>query len=207
MKKLSEDQAGLPFDTDAPAWVYDFVSIGPGVRDLLGRYVKASSLSDRFGMCDKSELKGLAKALSCWSDIHAATLLEHLLEICKDRPINAHAIAGWAQLQENDPEAVSDCMDFVPPTGIVIIRRLPRTGSQKLVFEARWPLFQRHVVLKRLRGTALDVAKVQEHELHSHPLSIRHPRWRECRCTRQAGWCRGPWGQPIRAPWSSGCPK
>jgi serine/threonine protein kinase len=30
-------------------------------------------------------------------------------------------------------------------------------------------------VLKKLTGTALDVAKVAAHELHSHPLSIKHP--------------------------------
>lgn len=180
MKRLNADQASLTFDSKAPNWAYYFAPIGPSVRELLTKYLAASSpLTDPFGACGDADLQDLASALrekdKAWSDRQAAALLEHLLETCKDRAIDVRAIARWVLLHKDDPEAVSACMDLVAPKEIEIIRLLPRTGSQKLVFEARWRLVQKRVVLKRLTGTALDVAKVTAHELHSHPLSIRHP--------------------------------
>ncbi len=176
MKKLNEDQATLAFDTDAPGWAYYFAQIGHKVRGLLNRYLTSSSqITDHFGRFDDSDLKDLASAFAGWSDEQATVLLEHLLVTSQDRPLDLRAITRWILLHKDDPEGVSACMDLVAPKEIEITRLLPRTGSQKLVFEARWLLVRKRVVLKQLTGTALDVAKVAAHELHSHPLSIRHP--------------------------------
>lgn len=175
MKTLSDNQPGLQFDASAPEWAYWFATIGSPVRDLLQRYLGVSSVTDRFGRHKEADLKELASALRGWSPIQAAQLLEHLLETCKHRDLDLPAIARWSLLQVDDPEGVCACMDLVAPPQIEVTRLLPRTGSQKLVFEARWRLQQKRVVLKKLTGTALEIAKVTAHELHSHPLSMRHP--------------------------------
>jgi serine/threonine protein kinase len=176
MKKLVDVQPSLQFSADAPEWAFLFAQLGKDARDLLERFLKTSNtLVDSFGTYSLPELKHLVSALETWSGEPAALLLEHLLESSNNRTLDIPAISRWVLLHKNDPEGVSACMDLASPPQIEIIRLLPRTGSQKLVFEAEWRPRRRAVVLKQLTGTPNDVARVQSHELHSHPLSIRHP--------------------------------
>jgi hypothetical protein len=166
----------LRFNEEAPEWVYGFARLGVQVRTLLESYLEASGgVNDRFGMFPTSELRELASSLESWQDSQAAVLLEHLLETSKNRTIDMRAVSRWVLLHKDDPEGVTACMDLIPPREIEIVRLLPRTGSQKMVFEATWRRRQKRVVLKKITGTAQDVAKISSHERSSHPLNIRHP--------------------------------
>jgi serine/threonine protein kinase len=176
MKQLVDDQSSLQFGADAPEWAFLFASLGKQTRDLLSRYLKTTkSFSDPFGHHTQVELKNLVAALETWNEESAARLLEHLLQSAGPRQLDLPAITRWVLLHKNDPEGVSACMDLLAPEQMEVIRLLPRTGSQKLVFEAGWGPRRRPVVLKRLTGSPIDIAKVQSHELNSHPLSTRHP--------------------------------
>lgn len=177
LSPLSTEQPGLTFDSETPRWVFDFFPIGDSVRNLLKRYIESGMLGDRFGRMQESELEALALSFSDgkWSDGPAATLIGHLIETSKHTEIDLQAVTRWILLHHDDPDAVSICMAADPPSQIDIVRLLPRTGSQKLVFEARWRPAQRRVALKRLTGPLLDAERVLERESHSSPLSIRHP--------------------------------
>lgn len=176
MKQIVDVQTSLQFGADAPEWAFLFSQLGKHTRDLLVRYFRVSnSLVDPFKPYSHAELKNLVSALESWNEEDTARFLEHLIQSASQRHVDIPAIARWVLLHPSDPEGVSACMDLAAPDQIEIIRLLPRTGSQKLVFEAGWGPRHRPVVLKRLTGSPIDVARVQSHELHSHPLSIRHP--------------------------------
>ncbi len=177
LSPLSTEQPGLTFDRETPKWVFDFFPIGDSVRNLLKRYIESGMLGDRLGQMQGSELEALALSFRVgkWSDSPAATLIGHLIETSKHTEIDLQAVTRWILLHHDDPDAVSICMAADPPSQIDIVRLLPRTGSQKLVFEARWRPAQRRVALKRLTGPLLDAERVRERESNSHPLSTRHP--------------------------------
>ena len=139
LSPLSTEQPGLTFDRETPKWVFDFFPIGDSVRNLLKRYIESGMLGDGLGQMQGSELEALALSFRVgkWSDSPAATLIGHLIETSKHTEIDLQAVTRSILLHHDDPDAVSICMAADPPSQIDIVRLLPRTGSQKLVFEAR----------------------------------------------------------------------
>ena len=105
-------------------------------------------------------------AQSGWTAEMAARVLQCFFE------------SPWAKLESlhlwirshapDDAEALCDCIRIVPPKDVRILRRLPSKGSQKIVFEASWGLYQKTVILKKL------IAGDLQRELQSHPLTNEH---------------------------------
>src|SRR6266496_718051 len=78
----------------------------------------------------------------------------------------------WIRSHErDDSEAVCDCINLIPPADFLIMRRLPKKGSQKVVFEASWSLYQKTVILKK----PLSPESVLRREMNSSPLINEHP--------------------------------
>jgi serine/threonine protein kinase len=125
----------------------------------------------------QESLKELARALdqAKWSDENAAQVVTQYIAYWRDKhaPI-ASDMRRWILSHPNNPAAVHDCMNLLPPEEITIVRLLSRAGSQKVVFLASWQLTQRQVVLKRLIGPSDQTDKIIGRESQAHPLSMRH---------------------------------
>lgn len=124
----------------------------------------------------KNVLSGVADVVACldsqnWSRQSQARLLRSWLER-RDRPdLQAELICQWIRFHaKDDCEAVTDCIELIPPEEVSIIGRAQKKGSQKIVYMANWRVKQRTVILKRL----LD-RSILPRELLSHPLSANHP--------------------------------
>ncbi len=119
---------------------------------------------------------GIAQVLEClesrrWSRSPQESLLHSWL-IQRDRAdLQAETLCQWIRFHAvDDWEAVTDCIELIPPSEVSIIGRLQKRGSQKVVYKANWRVQQRTVILKRL----LDKS-ILHRELRSHPLSANHP--------------------------------
>ncbi|AWM39139.1 hypothetical protein C1280_20555 [Gemmata obscuriglobus] len=113
-----------------------------------------------------------------WTDENAASLLSKLIEQLSNgpqSPIDCNFIVKFIRAHQNDPDAVIDCINLIPPEGFTIISAMSRTGSQKRVYHAKWKQAQREVVLKRLLGNRTQQELILDRELQSHPLAMRHP--------------------------------
>jgi serine/threonine protein kinase len=131
-----------------------------------------------FSKLEDQELRQLSAALAQgWRDAQAAEVVTAYARLLGRRgeELDVSLLCRWLLLHPNDAEAVSDCMSIEPPEGINISRRLPKAGSQKLVFEASWRLTQRQIVLKCPIGPPELQRRVMEREAQSHPLTMGHP--------------------------------
>jgi serine/threonine protein kinase len=115
----------------------------------------------------KRVLDALDQAL--WSPASSAEVVGCVLE----HPYTKlQSVELWVRSHEkDDAEAICDCIALTPPPDILILRRLPRKGSQKIVFEASWSLYQKTVILKKL----LSPEGILWREMNSSPLINEHP--------------------------------
>lgn len=106
-----------------------------------------------------------------WSRRAQLRLIEFLVtETSTLSSLYAESVVQWIRYHDKDDfEAVIDCIQLLPPPEVTVIGRLPKTGSQKIVFRANWKLQQRTVILKKL------LSNVLQREMRSHPLSANHP--------------------------------
>ena len=119
----------------------------------------------------------LVEALKSWKDSEAAAIVNAVHNrLSSNLNFDLAALSGWieAHRQDEDAQAVIDCLTVDPPEETKIIRLLSRAGSQKLVFLANWRIAQKEVVLKRFIG-AESVEHLISRELRVHPLSMVHP--------------------------------
>ncbi|MBM4033526.1 MAG: hypothetical protein FJ291_17325 [Planctomycetes bacterium] len=141
----------------------------PELKPRIERIPEATNLLT----APKTYLEGLDRlALSGkqagWSDPALAEVMSCLLRNTASR---FESVELWIRVHRpDDHEAVCDCIEVFPPDDVIILRRLPRQGSQKIVFEASWGLRQKTIILKRLL-----VKDRLSRELHSHPLENVHP--------------------------------
>lgn len=173
MKNRDEPTLFKPSRSGLPSWAHILSAIGTETEAAVqGHFDDAkTSVVGLFGRQDDEPLKSFAKALSAWTDEHAAQMFQICVEHGRSpRPVDLMAVSRWIMLHRDDPESVLDCMNVDPPPEIDVIRVLSRAGSQKLVFEAVWRLAQKRVVLKLTRDP-----RILARELRSNPLSLRHP--------------------------------
>lgn len=107
-----------------------------------------------------------------WSRTSQIALVRFLVGQTKESipDFRVESAVQWIKFhKKDDADAVIDCIRLIPPPEVTVIGRLPRTGSQKIVFRASWKLQERPVVLKKL------LSNVLQRELQSHPLSANHP--------------------------------
>ncbi|MBL0210758.1 MAG: hypothetical protein IPQ13_07620 [Holophagaceae bacterium] len=112
-----------------------------------------------------------------WADDQAVIALDACIdELTANKTLNTQSLGSWLRRHRNDPEAVIDCLTLDPPVELdLVYERLPKTGSQKQVFLARWKSSQRRVVLKRVMGSTEVRDLIGEREGKSHPLSLEGP--------------------------------
>jgi serine/threonine protein kinase len=85
-------------------------------------------------------------------------------------------VRRWVRAHEpSDSTSVRDCVFTTPPAAFSIDRVLSRAGSQKLVFRASAGHEGRKFVLKKLRGTPEDIARIFSRERLANPLWTKHP--------------------------------
>jgi serine/threonine protein kinase len=102
------------------------------------------------------EYQAIAKVISC--------LLGH-------KETKGESVVLWLRgHRAGDFEAVCDCIELIPPEDLTILRRLPKKGSQKIVFEASSGLYQKNVILKKLLFPVVNLQR----EMQSHPLAHEH---------------------------------
>jgi serine/threonine protein kinase len=177
MQTESEDQARLRFSHNAPLprWAHALAAAGKQTEAVIYRYFsERGSYQNAFQRYSEIDLLHFAEVAAKWTDTEAATLVGDLINLvqsghCPDMA----ALAKWASLHVNQPREVYECMTTEPPDQVEIIKVLSRAGSQKVVFEAKWGLTQRKIVLKKLAGASTK--NVLAHEASSNPLSISAP--------------------------------
>jgi serine/threonine protein kinase len=132
------------------------------------------------------QLRRVASALLDWPEDEAVLIVEALLRRWRGMDerdlfdIDLDDVVEWlkahrqAERADDRSGAVLDCIELRAPAAVRILRRLPHTGSQKVVYEASWRIGERRVpvALKQLRASARDALT---RELLAHPLSLSHP--------------------------------
>jgi serine/threonine protein kinase len=109
-----------------------------------------------------------------WDDENTAKFIDFIsaLSSLKNLP-EPELLKKWISAHKNDIEALSSCIYVVPPKDIRILKRYPKTGSQKWVFLAQWRHSSVPKILKTFINDSEDFAIINEME--ANPLNIKHP--------------------------------
>jgi serine/threonine protein kinase len=132
-----------------------------------------------------ADLRNIARALSDWPGDQAHAIIKALrsrwieMDDADLFDLNLAQVERWLRVHrtpdETDPRgAVIACIESKPPVGVEIHRRLPKTGMQKVVYQASWSIGERkvRVALKQiLKGAQYILPR----ELQAHPLHLLHP--------------------------------
>jgi serine/threonine protein kinase len=172
-KTLNQSEESLPSGSHAMA------AIGPETEKIIYQYYKLPKESTLFNKTPLQEgfirLAETFKA-SAWTDPNVANLISKIAEAeLKGEQYDLNSFHKWVLSHINDVSGVLDCMSILPPDDITIIKVLPKTGSQKMVFWAIWKLTNKQVVLKKFSGIPEETEKLWGREALSHPFSVDHP--------------------------------
>jgi len=148
-------------------------SLGTLTEKIMRKYFQKDDQTGLFDKIEDSGLYDIGESLKGWSDMKAADIMELYADsIKRGVKIDNASLCKWIAAHVDDPEAIADCINVCPPDDIEIMRRLPKTGSQKIVFIATWSLAQSTVVLKKVL--------VEEHVLAREKITsgfkIDHPK-------------------------------
>ncbi len=170
---------------DLSAAGHAIAAIGPACSALMHEpAVIEWASAGLFEVEEQAGLRRLAAALDPsdqpagrWSDDKAAQVVRlYIDERRQTGAVDIEDLARWVCVHVDDVEAVRDCVTLDPPQQIKILRRLPKVGSQKIVFLATWTSQGRQVVLKKPLGPAEQTARIVFRESQTHPFQMGgHP--------------------------------
>lgn len=162
-----------------PSGSHAMAAIGPETEKIIYQYFQVPKESNLFNKTPLQEgfirLAETFKA-SAWTDSNVAILISKIADAdLKGEQYDLNSFHKWVLSHINDVSGVIDCMSVLPPDDITIIKVLPKTGSQKMVFWAIWKLTNKQVVLKKFSVIPEETEKLWGREALSHPFSVDHP--------------------------------
>lgn len=144
--------------------------IGPATRAAVLRL--DALIENPAGQEGKAVYRVLQDGLDGWADDAGAKVVDAVARrVEEEAPVGPMELAGWLSAHKHDPDAATDCIDLIVPSDVTVVERLPRHGSQKIVYYGKWTATDRDIVIKRFVDAFEDA---WERELESFPLHLRH---------------------------------
>jgi serine/threonine protein kinase len=150
-----------------------FFSLGKTVQEFYEGN-QQNSLFNEGIIFDREFLEKLYTPFSDWSEEEIVEVMKQYMNLKKnfDITIPIRNIAKWLKNHTNDSRSVTNCMNIIPPSRYEIIRQLPQTGKQKLVFLSYEQFSHRQKILKKIINTT-GSDSIINNELKS--TTVKHP--------------------------------